>query len=342
METETRCSPDLLGALIDSPQSFDFFQAVRVIKKYLHSQENDGRLVFKSNPSLSYPTSDIVRLNVSQTSDLLIEQFELLTSFLGLTGQNGILPDHFSELLLERIGQKDLGLQAFLDIFHHRLMHCFYKIWESGRFFVTYEQSQKDALNNGILGLISGLSGQVKLTNDSISTTENSLYYSGLYSQNSRPSDALKSILADYFEVPVSIYHFVPEWVDIDKTERSFLSHEAAAQNQLGVNTIIGQRVCHVQNHFEIEVGPVDYKQFLQLLPSGKMLMKIRDMVRTFVGNEHDFHLRLILNKQEVPKCCLSRRQTKRLGWNSWLNKQDALKHDASVRLYQGCGDGPR
>lgn len=337
METEVRRSSHLLGALIDSPQSFDFFQAVRVIKKYLHSQKNDGRLTFKSNSSFSYPTSDIVNLHISQLPDLFIEQFEILTSFLGLTGQNAVLPDHFTELLLERIGEKDLSLQAFLDIFHHRLMHCFYQIWESGKFFVVYEQSQENALNKGILGFIRGLSGKAKLTRDLNSTSENFLYYSGLYSLSSRPSDALKTMLRDYFEVPISIYHFVPEWIVIQQTERSFLSHQHDSQNQnrLGINTIIGKRVCHVQNQFEIEIGPVDYKHFLQLLPSGKMLMKIREMVRSFSGNEYDFHLRLILITNEVPRCCLSKQETKRLGWNSWLKTDVGLNHHVSVRFKQ-------
>ncbi len=337
METKVGRTSNVLAPLINRPQVFEFFQAVRLIKKYLQFQKKDGKLLFKSNQSLNYPISDLLSVNFSESNDLSVEQFELLVSFLGLTGQNAILPEHYTELLLERIGKKDFGLQAFLDIFHHRFIENFYTIWEKGRFFIAYEQNRASAINQGCLSQIHAISGQAKLNSDAISTDEVSLFYSGLLSNRARPLESLKLMLTDFFEVPVSIYNYIPKWVNIHDAERTYLLADVKSNhhNQLGVDTIIGKRVCHVQNHFEIEIGPLDYKQFLSLLPSGEMLRKFREIVKSFVGIEHDFHFSLILKKKEVPMLGLSKCNIKRLGWNSWLKTKSALKDDASINLYK-------
>ena len=109
METKVRCSSHMLEPLINHPQAFDFFQAVRLIKKYLHSQKNNGNILFRSNPSVNYPISDLLNLRIFQSNNSSNEQYELLVSFFGLTGQNAVLPEHYTELLLERIGQNDFG-----------------------------------------------------------------------------------------------------------------------------------------------------------------------------------------------------------------------------------------
>ena len=40
------------------------------------------------------------------------------------------MPRHYTELLLQRIREKDFSLRDFLDLFNHRLTSLFYRAWE--------------------------------------------------------------------------------------------------------------------------------------------------------------------------------------------------------------------
>jgi type VI secretion system protein ImpH len=68
----------------------------------------------------------------------------MVVSFLGLTGPSGVLPRHYTELMLNRIRAKDFSLRDFFDLFNHRLISLFYRSWEKFRLPLGYERSRSD------------------------------------------------------------------------------------------------------------------------------------------------------------------------------------------------------
>ena len=73
---------------------------------------------------------------------------------MGLTGPLGVLPHAYTELLLDRIRQKDTALRDFLDLFHHRIISLFYQAWEKYRFTIAYERGERDRFSHHLLDLI--------------------------------------------------------------------------------------------------------------------------------------------------------------------------------------------
>ena len=68
---------------------------------------------------------------------------EMVTTFLGLTGPSGVLPRHYTTLLIERIRAKDYALRDFLDLFQPPLsLRCFIGPGQKYRFPFAYEQSR--------------------------------------------------------------------------------------------------------------------------------------------------------------------------------------------------------
>ena len=196
---------------------------------------------------------------------------EMVVAFMGLFGLAGVLPRHYTELLLERVRQKDFALRDFLDLFNHRMISLFYRAWEKYRFPVAYERSRLssdahyDPFSFSLFNLIGmgtdGLRGKLK------SGDEPLLYYSGLIAQP-RSACALQAMLGDYFNVPLIIKQFIGAWLRVDDENRTRLSR-GDSNNELGTTTMLGSKCWDQQAGFTLAVGPLKFQQFREFLPCG-------------------------------------------------------------------------
>jgi type VI secretion system protein ImpH len=119
--------------LWESPYRFDFYQAVRVLEYLRRERRGDepasvgavghddveGELVrFRAQVSLSFPAAAISELRHPTGDGGEVDAPsppEMTVTFLGLTGPSGVLPRHYTELMVQRVRQKDSALRDFLD-----------------------------------------------------------------------------------------------------------------------------------------------------------------------------------------------------------------------------------
>ncbi|MBE8569715.1 type VI secretion system baseplate subunit TssG, partial [Vibrio sp. OPT46] len=83
------------------------------------------KLNLKVNPSLGFENAQLCELKNIDDSKLEIE-----TNLIGLTGEQGVLPQHYSELALHRQKEGDTAMVDFYDIFNHRLLSLYYRCWQ--------------------------------------------------------------------------------------------------------------------------------------------------------------------------------------------------------------------
>src|SRR5262245_14373940 len=101
--------------LFREPYRFDFFQAVRLLERILSDRESVGHdsalerevVRFRAHASLSFPASAIADLRWPDRPDSPGDPPEMAVSFHGLTGPTGVLPQHYTMLMLSRIRAKD-------------------------------------------------------------------------------------------------------------------------------------------------------------------------------------------------------------------------------------------
>jgi type VI secretion system protein ImpH len=76
-----------------------------------------------------------------------------------------------------------------------------------------------------------------------------------------------------------------------------------------------------VQSKFRHRAGPLSYREFCRLMPSGDMLRPLAQLTRTYAGPQFDFDVQPILRREEVPECDLGGGGDvpSRLGWNTWV-----------------------
>lgn len=330
-----RTDPPLTDTLFEEGYRFDFFQAVRVLERLFPERRPVGReakpaqevVRFRSHASLSFPPSQIYEITRPADAG---GPAEMAVAFMGLTGPAGVLPRHYTELLIERMRQKDPALRDFLDLFNHRFISLFYRAWEKYRVHIGYERAASnrqgdDPLSLCLFDLIGmgtkGLQGRLGVEDETL------LYYAGLMAQHPRSASALEGLLAAYFEVPVRTLQFAGQWLPLSEEDRSHLG-VGEANNALGVNTVLGSRVWDQQAKFALRVGPLTYAEFCALLPSGEAFESLVQLTRFFVGQEFDFDVQLVLRAAEVPRCQLGEAGSNapRLGWSTWLKTREFVR----------------
>lgn len=354
--------PDSLAAqLFADPTIFSFFQAMRLLERWQPERQPVAQagppsaeiVRIRAHQSLGFPASQIFDLQLSAGAKPPV----LTVTFFGLTGPSGILPRHYTELLLklykETKGPERTTLRDWLDLFNHRLISLFYKAWEKYRFFLPYERRDyarrdPDSFTSAMFSLIGlgtpGLRKRLRLCywDAHLSRTclldqvndLGLLFYGGLLAHRPRNAVSLQAMLGDYFQLPVNVHQFQGQWLLLEPANQSRLGNGALFNNQLGVNMVAGERVWDVQGKVRIRLGPLSYDQFLEFLPDRslqpgrKALFMLLHLVRFYVGPELSFDVQVILQAAGVPECCLAMADGigPRLGWNIWLKSQTATR----------------
>jgi len=338
-----RTDPALEQILFDEGYRFDFFQAVRILERIYPSQRPIGldslpaneTVRFRSLVSLTFPPSAIHEIVPSDDGTV---PAQMVVAFMGLTGLTGVLPRHYTELLLERVRYKDFALRDFLDIFNHRIISLFYRAWEKYRFPIAYERSRRSGQHDydpfslalfHVVGMgTNGLRGRLKFGDEAL------LYYSGLVAQQPRSASALEAIVSDYFSIPVNVKQFFGAWLVLEKANRTRMGR-GEANNELGATAMLGSKCWDQQAGYRLVIGPLTFQRFRQFLPCDTGFLPLIELVRYLAGPTLDFDVQLVLKGAEVPACELKKPgpTALRLGWSSWLKTREFSEDAADAVL---------
>lgn len=370
-EERPPCHPrSVEGLLFTEGFLFDFFQAVRLLERLAPRLKPVGRggppaaevVRFRAHPSLGFPASAIFDVE-RPTAALPLPA--MTVTFMGLTGPLGVLPIHYTELLMrqerEAKGPEKNALRAWLDLFNHRLISLFYRAWEKYRFTIPYERGEyadrePDPFTRCLYSFVGlgtpSLRGRLRvavreereerITERALARVEDLvlLHFGGFFAHRPRCAVSLEALLGDYFGLPLRICQFQGQWLRLDPSNQSRLG---AAGADLGLNVVAGERVWDVQCKVRIRLGPLGYAKFSEFLPDRtpvprrKAFFLLCHLVRLYVGPELDFDVQLVLRKEDVPACRLADGDDggPRLGWNTWITS-GSLADDAEDAVFEG------
>ncbi len=336
-----------LEALLERPQRFSFFQAVRLLEWAAFWRNRDARAErrlpvgedhdpraeaarLRATSQLRFPASEVQSLDArpGQRPELTVDLF-------GLTGALGALPDAYSDLVQRELRQKQSALRDFLDLFNNRLLALFYRAWAKYRLPVSFERNHgagredpATSLLHALVGLGTGyLRGQSSVP-DALA-----VHYSGILSRRARPAIVLEDYLSGALGRPVRVEQFRGEWCLLPRDAMTRLPGPGRIEGQfcrLGADAVAGERVWEVQGGIRIHVGPLTYPEFVQLFPGTASARFLSDLVRLGAGPEFSFDYRLELAEGEIPEWSLQP-DPLRLGWNTWLGGTPAREERGVV-----------
>ncbi|HYM03859.1 MAG TPA: type VI secretion system baseplate subunit TssG [Stellaceae bacterium] len=344
-----RQAPSLIERLLSEPHRFEFVQAVRLLERNAASRRptDEARFAateedvvrFRASLALAFPLAEIEDLRRADAGDT----FEMEVSFLGLNGPSGVLPRHYSELVIQQLRQKNLAFRDFLDLLNHRAVAMHLSASRKYRLAIGVEQARQDGndpVTDALYALIGlGTSG----LRDRLAVEDNTLiYYGGLFAQKTGSAMGLQQMMSDYLGRPVEVIQFAGRWAPLAQEDWTRLSTPGRPSGnfaRLGVDAVAGTHVWDVQGGFRLRLGPLDYRQFAELMPGSPLMNEIAALTRSYAGPELAFDVELVISGDAVPDCALAESGDflPRLGWNTWLHAETrpAAVSDAVLRFTQ-------
>jgi type VI secretion system protein ImpH len=344
-----RKSTSITRKLSEAPFGYSFVQAVRLLERSTSMEKATTQstiavnpvarftppateaIRFSSHQSLAFPSSEIDTIGRTESSTDA-SQWHMSVNLMGLTGAMGVLPFHYTELVLNREKQKDETLEHFFNLFNHRSLSLFFQASVKYRLPLQYERHQlhnkeknrKETTTQALLSLFGlgtkGLSHRLHTHDESL------IYYSGLFTQKVRSSTGLQQILRSHFNIPVKIDQFIGQWQELVEDVRTRLPdlHNPNGCNVcLGRSAMLGRKGWFAQGKIRIILGPLNKNQLEQFAPGKDTLKAVNELVRLYVGMEQDYDFIFRIRKSDIPdRIQLNRQSPPILGWNSWLSKK--------------------
>ncbi len=321
-----------LARLFASPGRFDFFQAVRLLERLAvgdglsavgaDTAPEQEAVHFRVQPALRFAEGPVSKAVPGGDNPP-----ELWVTFGGLTGSDGILPQHYTALLLARQRLKDTTLRDWFDLFHHRMLSLLMRAWEKNRWPAVVdraraeERKQDDPATTAAFAVAGfgtpGLRDRLGVPDDV------TVFYAGLLSRQPRTATGLEQMLGDYFDCAVAVEQLSGQWLYLDAENKAEMPTETrpGRNMSLGRDVVIGRRVWDVQGKVRVVVGPVGGAAFRSLLPGGDARRALSELVRLYLGLEFDAEVQVLLEPDAVPWAALDYDEANgpRLGQNAWV-----------------------
>jgi type VI secretion system protein ImpH len=310
-----------LSKVSEQPYRFDFYQTLRRMESANAHLPRLGEAVRPSEEPVRLAQPAELTFAPAPLHSLTLRDDgppQLTQRIFGLLGPNGPLPLHLTELTRERATQHaDPGLQRFINLLNHRFTLLFYRAWAQAQPTLSLDRPHDKPFARR-LGALGGIGNETQMDRDAAGDAAK-LHFTGRLARQTRDADGLLNWVRSAFGAPAQIEQWCGHWMPLARDERTRLQSlgRPGIGQQVGRGAVLGRSVWDVQHKFRIVIGPLREARYHAFLPGGSDLARLQAMVRQWVGLEFEWDVKLILDRQDVPRLCIGR--SGELGRSSWL-----------------------
>ncbi len=311
---------DLVQQFEENPSSFGFYTALRLLEAAVPDAPGFGQsrrarqdpIRLGQQPYLNFAPSTLKAVDKGNQH----RPARLYQNFHGIFGPNGPLPMHLTEYAMERqLSWHDETIVRFCDVFHHRLVSLFYRIWADAQPAVSEDHAGANHFDKYV-GALAGV-GMPGLDGHDWMPDEARRFHAGHLARQKHDAEGLLGILSQQLDIPVALEEFQPEWLEFPEESRLYLGRSRDS-GCLGVNAVIGEKSFERQFRFALVIGPLSRSQYEALLPGRPTARRMTAIVNSYVGHELSWEYRMYVPGMDKPVAQLGKYGE--LGYSTWLH----------------------
>ncbi|MBJ3815245.1 type VI secretion system baseplate subunit TssG [Shimwellia pseudoproteus] len=240
------------------------------------SHPADDPVRFCPHPGMGFPVSELKAVEYDDEDDAA--PAVIRTTFMGIYGVDSPLPTAYLDDITQRREGHE-ALQGFLDIFSHRILTQFYRIWRKYCYPASFEPGGSDAISRALLGL-AGL-GIPGTANHITTPLSRFLALLGVLRQPGKTQQGVQvlvGLLAPHTRVRVSPYS--PRPVAI----RQPLGFYGEAGFLLDGSMPLGDEAMDTNSQLLIALATDNAQETQEWMPDGACFQDLLVMLRVYLG----------------------------------------------------------
>lgn len=261
----------------------------------------DDAVRFRPHPGMGFPVSELK--NVERDAEHPDAPPTVRTTFLGLYGVDSPLPTAYLDFIAQRQDGHE-AVMAFLDIFNHRVITQYYRIWRKYNYPASFEAGAVDDISRCLLGLIGlGIPGSEKHIATPVSRFLALLSVMRLPTRTAEGVTALVALLAPLTKATVAPHDPQPVILSspagLSKTSRISLK----------TRVLLGSAGTDVNSQLLLKLYTADAAEARGWLPGGQLHTDLLVLLRVYLGWRCQARLQLTLPVSLLPPAQLGNRR---------------------------------
>jgi len=280
----------------DRAHAFNFYRFCQLLEKQLSdlkpigstfSPKNDA-VRFRPHPGMGFPVSELKA--VETDPERPDAPPTVRTTFMGLYGVDSPLPTGY----IDDIAQKREGheaQEAFLDIFNHRMMTQFYRIWRKYSYPATFEDGGTDKTSRSLMAL-TGITDRCDVSASRLLAILQPLVLT------TRTEEGIASVIRS--QAPNTQVVVKPHKVTqmpVGKRARFSISD----RQRLGDHLVLGSMMSDANYCIGLEMFTEDANEAKGWLPGGQLREDVFSLLRVYLGCDYDASLELTIPMRLAP-----------------------------------------
>lgn len=256
---------------------------------------------FRPHPGMGFPVSELK--NVERDVCNPDAPPTVRTTFLGLYGVDSPLPTAYLDYITQRHDGHD-AVMAFLDIFNHRFITQYYRIWRKYNYPASFEAGAVDDISRCLLGLIGlGIPGSENHIATPVSRFLALLSVMRLPTRTAEGVTALVGLLAPLTKATVVPHDpqpvILPAPAGLSKNSRISLK----------TRTLLGRTGTDVNSQLLLKLYTEDAAEARGWLPGGQLHSDLLVLLRVYLGWRCQARLQLTLPVSLLPAARLGKQR---------------------------------
>lgn len=212
----------------------------------------------------------------------------------GLCGVDGPMPLDFTGMVLNQTRNNyDYVLQRFLDLINHRFIALNYRAYAENSQAVSFDQTRERDLITRINRALAGADPQ----GDFRLPPYGAEFLGPVNLYHSAGKAGLEAALERFFGIRIRVRPFRFETYTIPVSMRCVLGRRNAT---LGQSAQIGSHYFSNTKKFVLRVGPMAFRDCVDLLPGGRKYRQLNELVNFYLRKPMSYDLEFVLKKDSL------------------------------------------